>query len=142
MKNDDQWQDRENELYKTERDRLKQIEKERAFLKDKSIGGNAPRPTDDFIDRSLGPQLNSREIAEQAGQKAERQVAQEQAAERRHEQKALKGVEQQQDGPRRKLSEQGQKKEQAAKREGQGARKLSEQSQGRKIEFKRGGRGR
>lgn len=117
MKNDDQWQDRENELYKTERDRLKQIEKERAFLKDKSIGGNAPRPTDDFIDRSLGPHLNSREIAEQAGQKAERQVAQEQAAERRHEQKALKGVEQKQDGPRRKLSE---------------------QSQDRKIEFKRG----
>lgn len=138
MQNDDQWQDRENELYKKERDKLKQIEKERAFLKDKSIGGNAPRPTDDFIDRSLGPQLNSREIAEQAGQKAERQVAQEQAAERRHEQKALKGVEQNQDGPRRKLSEQGQKKEQAQKREGQGSRKLSEQVNDRKIEFKRG----
>lgn len=137
MKNDDQWQKRENELYKAERDRLNKIEEERQFLKDKSIGGNAPRPTDDFIDRSLGPQLSNRDIAEKAGKRAERQVAQEQKAEQQREHDALAAM-QQQDKPRRKLSEQGPQKEQAVKREGQGARKLSEQTQGPKIEFKRG----
>lgn len=138
MKNDDQWQKRENEIYKAERERLQKIEQERAFLKDKSIGGqNVPRPTEDFIDRSLGQPLSNREIAEQAGQKAETQIAQERAAEERREREAVRKM-QQEDKPKRKLSEQGPKKEQAQKRDGQEPRKLSEQSQNRKIEFKRG----
>jgi hypothetical protein len=51
-------------------------------LKDKSIGGRAPRPSDDFIDRNLGPKLEKTEIDEKAKQKAERQVAEEKKAER------------------------------------------------------------
>ena len=138
MKNDDQWQERENELYKAERDRLIKIEEERRFLKDISIGGNAPRPTDDFIDRSLGPQLNTREIAEQAGQKAERQVAQEQAAERQRERDSI--IAMQEDKPKRKLSDQmeGQKRGQSLERGSDRPKKLSEQMEARKIEFKRG----
>ena len=116
MSNDDRWQKREDELFTQEREKLKAIEQERAFLKDRSIGGvNAPRPTDDFIDRSLGQPLNDQEIIRQAGEKAERQVAQEQAAEQAKEREALKQPEREKDAgrseadqaqaPKRKLSD-------------------------------------
>ena len=82
MQNDDRWEERKKDIENKERDRLKNIEEERRFLKDKSIGGNAPRPSDDFIDRNLGPKLEKTEIDEKAKQKAKRQAAQEQKAER------------------------------------------------------------
>lgn len=90
MSDDDHWQKRENDIFREELDKLKKIEEERALLKDKSIGGpHALRPTDEFIDQSLGKPLNSMEQAQKAGERTEMRIAQEQEAaeQKRQEQK-------------------------------------------------------
>ena len=149
----DEGQERKNELFKQNLRKLEEDQAELNRLRDKSIGGtNAPvlRPSDDMIPKDMTRQ----EMIDKADERAERQYAQEQqdrinAA--RHKQGMIdhqkKTVERgmvrppQDEKPKRKLSEQGQKPQQEKKREGQGPRKLSEQSRDRKIEFKRGGRG-
>ena len=106
MWNEDKWQKRENEIFREEQEKLREIEKERAFLKDKSIGqSNAPRPSDEDIDRNLGKPLNSLEIAQAAGEKAEQRLAQERAEAERIEARRRE-QELQREKPTRKLSEQ------------------------------------
>lgn len=146
----DEEQKRKNELFKKN---LKRIEEEQAkgnFQKDRSIGSqnaHVPRPPEDMFPKDMTRQ----EMIDKADERAERQFAQEKqdrinAAKHKqgmidHQKNTVeRGMVRpsQDEKPKRKLSEQGQKPQQEKKREGQGPRKLSEQSQNRKIEFKRG----
>lgn len=70
-------QDKENLIFREEMDKQNKLQSERDFLKDKSIGGNAPRPSDDFIDRSLGKDQNRQERAHTANEVTDRRMAQE-----------------------------------------------------------------
>lgn len=91
---DESLSDIRNRVYQEEKARLEKVEQERAFLKNKDIGGHAPRPSDAFIDKSLGKQLSPREIAVAASQKAE--AAAEKAERVRKEREAQqKGAQQQ-----------------------------------------------
>ena len=110
MSEDDRWQKREDEIYRQERAKLDAIEKERAFLKDKSIAGpRALRPSDKFIDQSLGKPLGPMERGQEAGRRAEKQIAQEKAAEARKQAERKQAQKQREEKsaekPRRKLSE-------------------------------------
>lgn len=46
---------------------------------------DAPRPTDDFIDRSLGKDQNRMEIVAEASEKTDKRMVQEGAKDRHHE---------------------------------------------------------
>jgi len=77
---DDERQKRENAIFAEEKEKLQQQQAERNFLKDRSIGGqNAPRPTDDFIERSLGKDQNRQQMAVGAGKKTDERMAREDA---------------------------------------------------------------
>ena len=70
------------EIYLEEKEKLEEVEKRRAFLKDKSIGGeNAPRPSDAYIDRKLGPELTQEQIIDKAGERADKLYSQQQKLE-------------------------------------------------------------
>lgn len=72
--NDDR-QNRENEIFKEERDKAQARQDERDFLKDKSIGGkDAPRPTEDFIERSLGKDQSSMELTREASERTDKRM--------------------------------------------------------------------
>ena len=72
---DDKHQSRENEIFREEMAKQKEAQDERDFLKDKSIGGpNAPRPTDAYIDQSLGNSMSRMEQAQEAGKQADKRM--------------------------------------------------------------------
>ena len=84
--NDEDRQAREDAIFKEERQKAADRQAERDFLKDRSIGGkDAPRPTDDFIDRSLGKDQNSMEQAAEAAEKTDRRMLDEDAKANRRE---------------------------------------------------------
>ena len=80
MNDDDE--DRRTQIFKREQEKMQAIEKERTFLKDRSIAGpHAPRPTDDFIDRSLGKLRTEKQIETEANRRADAQMKREGGAE-------------------------------------------------------------
>lgn len=68
-----------NKFYREEHEKIAKQESEKAFLKDKMIGGDALRPSDDFIDQNLGKQKTDREMVHEANIKAEERFKQYQA---------------------------------------------------------------
>jgi hypothetical protein len=78
-------QDRENQIFREELERQREAQAERDFLKDKSIGGNAPRPSDDFIERSLGRDQTPREQTHTASEITDKRLQQEHNAEAHRE---------------------------------------------------------
>lgn len=60
MSDDDR--DQFDKFYREEHDKIMEAENEKSFLKDKSIGGDALRPSDEFIDQNLGKQKTNAEI--------------------------------------------------------------------------------
>jgi len=65
---------------------LKKEEENKRFLYDKSIGGNAPRPSDQFIQQHVGPLKSHAELQKEARGQAERQqIAQREQARREAE---------------------------------------------------------
>lgn len=72
--------ERENKVFREEMTKQKDAQAERDFLKDKSIGGaKTPRPTDAYIDQSLGESTNHMEQAQVAGQRTDKRMNQEEA---------------------------------------------------------------
>lgn len=83
--NDDR-QDREDEIFRGERDKAQSRQDERDFLKDKSIGGqDAPRPTDDFIERSLGKDQSPSDMTREATDRTDKRMEGEDAKARNRE---------------------------------------------------------
>lgn len=77
---------RRDEIFQKEKERLKDIEKNKEFLLDKSIGGpNALRPSDQFIMENVGKPLSERDIIDKAGEVSdkifEKEMAQKKLAE-------------------------------------------------------------
>ncbi|MGB7318406.1 MAG: hypothetical protein WBC85_10615, partial [Planktotalea sp.] len=71
----DERQSREDAIFREEMAKQKEAQTERTFLKDKSIGGaNVPRPTDAYIDKSLGNSMDRMEQAQEAGKRADKRI--------------------------------------------------------------------
>ncbi len=82
----DSHKERENKVFREEMTKQKDAQAERDFLKDKSIGrANTPRPTDAYIDQSLGKSTNHMEQAQVAGQRTDKRMNQEEALADRQE---------------------------------------------------------
>jgi len=76
----DKHREREDAVFREEMTKQKESQSERDFLKDKSISGpNTPRPTDAYIDQSLGKSMNRMEQAQEAGLRADKRMGQEEA---------------------------------------------------------------
>lgn len=72
MSNQDNEQELMKQFFDEEYSKLQAVDEERARLKDRSnTDGPAPRPSDEYIDQSLGPQLSHVEMASIAQDKAE-----------------------------------------------------------------------
>ncbi|MFK8034173.1 MAG: hypothetical protein AB8B94_08515 [Hyphomicrobiales bacterium] len=85
----DERQERENSIFQEELKKVEDQQKERDFIKDRSIGGkDAPRPTDDFIDRSLGKDQDRVEVVAEAAEKTDKRMVQEDAKDRHLEEHA------------------------------------------------------
>lgn len=82
----DDRQARENAIFREEMAKQRENQAERDRLKDRSIGAETtPRPTDDYIDKSLGKSMTRQEQAMAAAKRTDLRLAQEEAAEKRRE---------------------------------------------------------
>jgi len=73
-------QDRENEIFSEEVKKQDDLQTERDFLKDKSIGGpNALRPSDEFIEQNLGKDMKPSERTAAAVERTDKRMDQERA---------------------------------------------------------------
>lgn len=84
---DDENFKRQDEIYREQRAEVDKREDHKDFLYDKSSGGGPDmmRPTDDYIERSLGKQTDVMERHDMAGERTDKQVAQEERIEARQQ---------------------------------------------------------
>ncbi len=84
---DDKKFKRQDEIYREQRAEVDKREDHKDFLNDKSTGGgpNMMRPTDDYIERSLGKQTDAMERHDMAAERTDKQFAQEERVEARQQ---------------------------------------------------------
>ena len=81
MSSDDYWQQRENAIFREEMERLQKLAAENALIRDRKIGGElALRPSNEMIERDLGPQLDHQKMAQEAAQRTDERMQAERAA--------------------------------------------------------------